>query len=80
MMDIIYREDDDLSHDHHSMVELRKSLAASALLVHCEAIAASGILPDRQETYLRLLIAGVRSAFGPSIPERELPENVTRIR
>lgn len=65
--------------DHHATRDLRQRLAVSALIVDCEAIAASGRLPGREETYLRLLIADVRAAFGPDIPERELPDNVVSI-
>lgn len=65
--------------DYRAMRDLRKSLAASALLVQCEGIAASGYLPGRQEEQLRRLIADVRAAFGPDIPERELSENVVTI-
>jgi hypothetical protein len=61
------------------MRDLRKNLAASALIVQCEYLAASGYLPGRQEEELRRLIADVRVAFGPDVPERELPSNVIRI-
>ena len=67
--------------DYRAMKDLRKSLDASALLVQCEMIAASGYLPGRQEEQLRMLIADVRAAFGPDIPERELPaDNVVQLR
>lgn len=66
--------------DYTAMRDLRKSLAASALLVQCEFIAASGYLPGRQELELRRLIADVRAAFGPDIPEREIGSNVVPIR
>lgn len=65
--------------DFRAMRDLRKSLAASALLVNCEGIAASGYLPGRQEEELRRLIADVRVAFGPEIPEREIGSNVVSI-
>jgi len=42
-------------------------------------LAASGYLPGRQEEQLRRLIADVRIAFGPDIPEREMGENVVSI-
>jgi hypothetical protein len=68
--------------DYRAMRDLRKSLAASALLVQCEYLAASGYLPGRQEEQLRQLIADVRVAFGPDIPERDvLPaDNVIPLR
>lgn len=67
--------------DHRTMRDLRKSLAASALLVQCEYLAASGYLPGRQEEQLRQLIADVRVAFGPDIPERDIPaDNVVQLR
>lgn len=67
--------------DSRSMRDLRKSLATSALLVQCEMITASGYLPGRQEEQLRVLIADVRAAFGPDVPERELPtSNVVHLR
>lgn len=65
--------------DFRDMRDLRKSLAASALLVQCEYLAASGYLPGRQEEQLRQLIADVRVAFGPDIPEREMPGNVVSL-
>jgi hypothetical protein len=64
-----------------SIRTLRQRLAVSAILVDCEAIAASGYLPGRQEMYLRQLIADVRAAFGPDIPERqERGSNVVSLR
>jgi hypothetical protein len=65
--------------DYIAMRDARKALAASALLVTCEAIAASGYLPGRQEMELRRLIADVRCAFGPDLPERETASNVIPI-
>lgn len=65
----------------NAMRDLRRRLSVSALLVDCELIAASGYLPGRQEEQLRRLIAEVRIAFGPEIPERELPaDNVVQLR
>lgn len=52
------------------MSDLRQRLAASALLVKCEHIAASGRLPEPDELSLRVLIAEVRSSFGAGVPER----------
>jgi hypothetical protein len=65
--------------DYTAMRDLRKSLAASALLVQCEMLAASGYLPGRHEMELRRLIADVRCAFGPDIPEREIGSNVVAL-
>lgn len=46
--------------------------AVAALIGHCEAIAASGALPEPSEQSLRLLIARALSAFEmPSKAERE---------
>lgn len=56
---------------------LHQRLAVSALLVNCESLVAS--LSSRERAYLNLLMADVRAAFGPDIPERELPSNVVRI-
>lgn len=66
--------------DFRAIRDLRKSLSASALLVYCEGLAASGYLPGKQEEQLRRLMAELRIAFGPDVPERELPPNVTSIR
>ncbi len=52
------------------MSDLRQKLAASALLVKCEHIAASGWLPEPDELSLRVLIAEVRSSYGAGVPER----------
>jgi len=65
--------------DFASMRDLRRRLSVSALLVDCEMIAASGYLPGRQEKLLRQLIADVKIAFGPDIPEREMGDNVVSI-
>lgn len=66
--------------DHRAMRELRKSLAASALLAFCETLAESGYLPGQKELALRILSAELRTAFGPDVPERPLPANVVHLR
>ena len=65
--------------DFSAMRDLRRRLVVSNLIVTCEMLAASGYLPGRQEEQLRRLIADVRIAFGPDIPEREMGENVVSI-
>jgi len=53
------------------MAELQQLLAASALLVTCEKIAGSGVLPEHEEQDLRRLIARACKAFEiPTIAER----------
>lgn len=66
--------------DYRAMRDLRKSLAASALLAFCETLAESGYLPGQKEMTLRILSAELRVAFGPDVPERELPPNVVPMR
>jgi hypothetical protein len=52
---------------------LQQLLAASALLVSAERIASSGILPEKEEAELRMLICRVCQAFNiPTVAERPL--------
>jgi hypothetical protein len=67
--------------DYQAMRNLRKSLAASALLAFCETLAESGYLPGQKEMALRILSAELRIAFGPDVPEREFTaHNVVKLR
>jgi len=50
--------------------DLRQRIAVSALISSAEKICASGRLPESEEMALRYVIASVRSAFGPELPER----------
>jgi hypothetical protein len=59
------------------MSSLTQRLAASAMVVHAEKICAMGWLPEPEEMHLRVMIAAMRSAYGPEVPEREC--NVIRI-
>lgn len=53
------------------MATLTELLAASALIVTCESICASGMLPEEEERDIRILIAKCCRAFNvPSIAER----------
>ena len=53
---------------------LQQRLAAAALLVTCEKIAASGWLPEREEQSLRALLPRVYQTFNvPSPAERAHP-------
>ncbi|MHC2163100.1 hypothetical protein [Bradyrhizobium ottawaense] len=53
---------------------LQQRLAASALLVTCEKIAAAGWLPEREEQSLRALLPRVYQTFNvPSPAERVRP-------
>jgi hypothetical protein len=45
------------------MANLREQLAASALIVTCEKICKSGVLPEREELILRVLIVDACKAF-----------------
>lgn len=50
---------------------LQQLLAASALIVTCERLASSGILPDEQEAEIRVLICRACRAFEiPTVAER----------
>lgn len=54
------------------MATLQELLAASAIIVSLERIASSGILPEGQETEIRLLICRACRAFSiPTVAERQ---------
>lgn len=55
--------------------ELRQLMASSALLLSAEKIAASGLLPEREEMELRRIIVDACHAFGiPAACERPSAE------
>lgn len=58
---------------------LTQRLAASALIASAEMAIATGKLSVNLERELEQAIRATRSAFGPDIPERDLPSNVVRI-
>jgi hypothetical protein len=58
------------------MASLQELLAATALIVTCEKIAASGVLSEQDEQALRLILAKACRTFEiPSIAER--PQRVS---
>lgn len=52
--------------------DTKRRLAVAALVGHCEAIAASGLLPEPSEVSLRHLIAQTLAAHGMP-PRSEFP-------
>ncbi len=53
---------------------LQQLLAASALIVTCERLARSGLLPEEQETDIRRLVVRCCNAFEiPTVAERADP-------
>lgn len=57
-------------------MNLQQLLAASALVVKCEKLCASGVLPESEEQTLRYLIIKVCKAFEiPTIAERPANNN-----
>lgn len=55
---------------------LQQLLAVSALVVKCEKLCGSGVLPEADEQTLRFLIAKVCKAFEiPSVAERPANNN-----
>lgn len=61
----------------HQVLGLQQLLAASAMIVSLEKIAAAGVLPEAEEQKIRVLIIQACRAFEiPSIAERPAPHLV----
>lgn len=56
----------------------RRDIAVAALVGNCEAIAASGLLPEPAEQSLRLLIAETLSAFNMEPHQAAITREITR--
>ena len=55
--------------------DTRRRYTVSALIGHCEAIAASGLLPESSEASLRYLVTQTLAAHG--MPARSAPNHTS---